>query len=224
MGLRKKKTLLDQANDYVDSVKPQIESAIADARAKAAPLLAEARDKAAPVIADARDKAGPALADARAKAGPMIAEGAAVVADKAALGASIAAEKAAIGRDIAAEKAAVGRDLAAAKVAQLKGEPEPKKGGKLKKILLFGGLAAAAGFAVKKLQGDKASDNWQSSYVPSPPPQAAAPVPVPDSADDVSGSSPDEAVSDAAEAPHPVTTPDDPADTVTIDEDAANKS
>ena len=221
MGLRKKKTLIDQASDYVDTVKPQIESALADARAKAAPLLAEARDKAAPVIADARDKAGPALADARAKAGPMIAGGAAIVADKASLGASIAAEKAAVGRDIAAEKAAVGRDLAAAKVAQLKGEPEPKKGGKLKKLLLFGGLAAAAGFAVKKLQGDKASDNWQSSYVPSPPP----PAPVPDAAaDDASGSSPDEAVADATEAPHPVTTPDDPAETVTIDEDAAHQS
>ena len=223
MGLRKKKTLIDQASDYVDTVKPQIESALADARAKAAPLLAEARDKAAPVIADAREKAGPALADARAKAGPMIAGGAAVVADRASQGASIAAEKAAIGRDIAAEKAAVGRDLAAARVAQLKGEPEPKKGGKLKKLLLFGGLAAAAGFAVKKLQGDKASDNWQSSYVPSPPPPA--PAPVPDAAaDDASGSSPDEAVADAAEAPHPVTTPDDPAETVTIDEDAAHKS
>ena len=215
MGLRKKKTLIDQASDYVDSVKPQIESALADARAKAAPLLAEARDKAS----DAREKAGPALADARAKATPMIAEGAAVVADKAALGASIAAEKAAIGRDLAAEKAAVGRDLATAKVAQLKGEPEPKKGGKLKKILLFGGLAAAAGFAVKKLQGDKASDNWQSSYVPSPPPPAS----VPDAADDGAGSSPDEAVADAAESPHPVTTPDNPAETVTLDEDAANK-
>lgn len=218
MGLRKKKTLIDQASDYVESVKPQIESALADARAKAAPLLAEARDKAV----DAREKAGPALADARAKATPVIAGGAALVADKAAQGASIAAEKAAIGRDLAAEKAVVGRDLAAAKVAQLKGEPEPKKGGKLKKLLLFGGLAAAAGFAVKKLQGDKASDNWQSSYVPSPPPPA--PTAVPDAAHDEAGSSPDEAVADAAEAPHPVTTPDDPAETVTIDEDAAHKS
>lgn len=220
MGLRKKKTLIDQASDYVESVKPQIESAVSSARAKAAPLLAEARDKAVTATAEAREKAGPALADARAKAAPMIAEGAAVVADKAAIGASIAAEKAAIGRDIAAEKATIGRDLAAAKVAQLKGEPEPKKGGKLKKLLLFGGLAAAAGFAAKKLTADKGSDNWQSSYVPSPPPQA----PVRDAADDSAGSSPDEAVADAAEAPHPVTTPDDPAETVTIDEDAAKKA
>jgi len=222
MGLRKKKSLIDQASDYVDSVKPQFESAVATAKAKAVPLLNDARDKAGPVLADARDKAGPALADARAKAAPIIAGGAAVVADKAATGASLAAEKAAIGRDLAAEKAAIGRDLAAAKVAQLKGEPEPKKGGKLKKLLLFGGLAAVAGFIAKKLKGDKASDNWQSSYVPSPPPPA--PAPVRDTGDDSAGSSPDEAVADAAEEPHAVTTPDDPADTVTIDEDAAKKS
>ncbi len=221
MGLRKKKSLIDQASDYVDSMKPQIESAVSTAKAKAVPLLNDARDKAGPVLADARDKAGPALADARAKAAPIIAGGAAYAADKAAIGAAIASEKAAIGRDLAAEKAAVGRELAAAKVAQLQGKPVKKKGGKLRKVLLFGGLAAAAGVIAKKLQGDKASDNWQSSYVPSPPP---APAPVRDVSDDGAGSSPDEAVSDAVDQPHPVTTPDDPADTVTIDEDAAKKS
>lgn len=207
MGLRKKKSLIDQASDYVDTVKPQIESAVTSARAKAVPLLN-----------DARDKAGPALVDARDKAAPIIAGGAAYAADKAAVGAAIASEKAAIGRDLAAEKATVGRDLATAKVAQLKGEPEKKKGGKLKKLLLFGGLAAAAGLVVRKLQGDKASDNWQSSYVPSPPP--TTPAPMRDASDDGAGSSPDEAVSDAVEQPHPVTTPDEPAETVTLDEDA----
>ena len=38
------------------------------------------------------------------------------------------------------------------------------------------------------------------------------------------GSSPDEAIADAAEQPHAVSTPDDPAETVTIDEDAAKKA
>ncbi len=206
MGLRRKKTLIEQASDYVDSVKPQIESAVATARETTGTLLAEASEQAGPVFADARDKAGPAIAEARAKATPVIAAGAAV-----------AAEKASVGASLAAEKAARGRDRAAAKVAELQGKPQKKKGGKLRKLLLFGGLAAAAGVAFKKLKGDQAADNWQSSYVPSPPPTA-----VPD-ADDSAGASPDEAVADSAESPHPVSTPDDPAETVTLDEDAASK-
>ncbi len=119
----------------------------------------------------------------------------------------------------AAEKAADGRDLAAAKVAEIKGDPPKKKGGKLKKLLLFGGLAAAAGAIFKKLRSGSTSDNWQSSYVPTP-----APTPPAAKEHDQGGSSPDEAIADAAEQPHPVSTPDEPAETVTIDEDAAKKS
>lgn len=196
MGLRRKKTLIEQASDYVDSVKPQIESAVASAKERTGTLLAEASEKAGPVIADARDKAGPALA----------------------AGAAVAAEKASVGASLAAEKAAHGRDLAAAKVAQLQGKPQPKKGGKLKKLLLLGGLAAAAGVLFKKLTGGQPTDNWQSSYVPTP-----APVPVRE-ADDSTGASPDEAVADATDVPHPVSTPDEPVETVIIDEDAAHKS
>ena len=116
-----------------------------------------------------------------------------------------------------------------------------KKGGKLKKLVLFTGLAAGLGFAAKKLQGKKTADNWQSSYVPTPPPATptsspassttatqaapaapatpAAPMsgtPAADAADDSAGSSPDEALADQAEAPHEVTTPDDPAEVVEI--------
>jgi hypothetical protein len=36
--------------------------------------------------------------------------------------------------------------------------------------------------------------------------------------DDASGATPDEAMADAAEEPHPVTTPDDPAEVVEVDE------
>ena len=211
MGLRRKKSLIDQAADIIDDAKPKLESAVTTAKDKTLPLLADAKDKAAPVIADAKAKAGPALA-----------EGAAIAADKASAGAAIAAEKAAIARDLAAEKAAVGRDLAATKVAELKGE-KPKKGGKLKKLLLVTGLAAAGGFVYKKLRSDATEDNWQSSYMPTPAPPATPSAPQAD-ADDAGGSSPDEAIADAAETPHAVSTPDDPAETVTIDEDAANKS
>ena len=140
MGLRKKKSLLDQANDwasdYVEAAKPHVEAAyesarefvqdtavpaLLDARDKAGPVLADARDKAAPVLADARERAGAAASDARDKAAPLIASGAA----------------------IASERAAQAKTIADAKVAQLKGEPPPKKGGKLKKFVLFAGIAGA---------------------------------------------------------------------------------
>jgi cell division septum initiation protein DivIVA len=212
MGLRKKKSLIDRANDYVESAKPQIESAVASAKDRATPLLSEARDKAAPVIsdargkaapyiADARDRVGPVVADARLKAGPVIAEGAAVAADKAALGAALAAEK-----------AALGRDLASAKAAELR-----KEG---KKLLLLGGLAAAAGVAYKKFSGQSTSDNWQSSYTPAPAPSSDASRPVAtEPGDDTGGSSPDEALADATGEPHPVSTPDDPAEVVDLQEE-----
>jgi hypothetical protein len=216
MGLRRKKSLIDQASEMLDDAKPKIESAVTTAKDKALPLLADAKDKAAPVIADAKAKAAPVIADAKAKAGPALAEGAAIAADKASTGASIAAEKAAIARDLAAEKAAVGRDLAATKVAEIKGEKPKKKGGKLKKLLLITGLAAVGAAIFKKVRGDSTSDNWQSSYVPTPAPAADT--------DDAAGAGPDEAIADAAEKPHAVTTPDDPAETVTVDEDASKKS
>ena len=187
MGLRKNKSLLDQAtetmSEYVDQVRPQVESA----------------------VAAAKDKAGPAIAEAKAKAGPAIAEGAALAAEKIALGASIAAEK-------AAEAA-----QAAADMVEEAATPEKKKGGVVKKLLIFTGLAAIAFVVVKKVTSGGESDNWQSSYTPTPAPRPTA---VPDEA---GGASPDEAISDQAEAPHPVTTPDDPAEVVDVTEEPKKK-
>jgi hypothetical protein len=204
MGSRKNKSLLDQATDtvsqYAEQVKPQLESAVATAKEKAGPALADAKAKAGPALADAKAKAAPVIADARAKAAPVVASGAAIAAEKIAAGASIAAEKAAAGAQAAAEKVDA--------VATTK----EKKGGKLKKLLIFTGIAAAAAFLVKKLQGRGQSDNWQSSYTPTP-----APRPAPEK--DTGGASPDEAIADSAEAPHPVTTPDDPADVIDVDDE-----
>jgi hypothetical protein len=200
MGLRKKKSILDQAGDtvngYVEQVKPQFEAAVATAREKAGPTIADARDKAAPYISDARDKAGPAIA----------------------AGAAVAAEKIAEGAAYAAEKAAAGAEAAADKVSEV-AEPKKKKGGKLRKLVLFTGIAAAAAFIASRLRGGKESQNWQSSYSPTPAP---TPVPTPPPAarteDDEAGASPGEAIADQAESPHPVTTPDDPADVVEVDD------
>ena len=191
MGIRRKKTLIEQASDYVDQVRPHVEQAVADARDRTVPLIEDARDRAKPIIAD---------------------------------GAAIAAERAAQVADLAQQKAAESRDLALAKVAEIKGE-KPKKRSKLKKFVLFGGLAAGAAFVASKIKGGQDSANWNSSYTPTPPPPAPTAAPTPAApqagveADDPAGSSPDEALADAAEAPHDVTTPDAPADEVVIDKD-----
>ena len=200
MGIRKKKTLMEQASDYVEQVRPHVEQAVETARDRAVPLLTEARDKAVPVLEDARDRAKPIIAD----------------------GAAIAAEKAAQVADVAQQKAAESRDLAAAKVAELKGEEPKKKGGKLKKFMIFGAIAAAAAFVASKLRGGQDSSSWNSSYTPTPPPAPAPAAPRP-GVDDSAGSSPDEALADAAESAHEVTTPDDPAEEVVVDEGGSHK-
>ena len=69
------------------------------------------------------------------------------------------------------------RDLAVAKVAELKGEPEPTKGkGRLKKALLVGGLVAIGVVVFKKVTANDDA-NWQSAYVPTPPPAPKAEAP-----------------------------------------------
>ena len=219
MALRKKKSLLDQASDYIDQVRPQVESAVAtaldaaeefyektarpallDAKDKAGPALTDAREKAAPIVAEARERAAAALADAREQAAPLVAAGAAK----------------------ATEVAAQAKEAADARVAQLRGEePAKKKGSKLKKVALFAALAGVVGFVARKLQGGGQSDNWQSSYVPTPAPAPAPP------AHDAGAAGPDEALSDATDEPKPATTPDEPAEVIDLDvpvEDASKNS
>jgi hypothetical protein len=216
MALRKKKTLLDQASDYIDQVRPQVESAVAsaldaaeefyektarpalvDAKDKAGPALADARDKAAPYVAEARDRAAAALADARDQAAPYVAEAAAK----------------------ASELADQAKEAAEAQVANLSGEK--KKRSKLKTIAFFAAIAGVVGVVARKIQTSGQGDNWQSSYVPTP-----APAPAPTTADDAGAAGLDEALSDAADEPHEVTTPDDPAEIVDLEspvEDAPKK-
>lgn len=195
MALRKNKSLLDQAHDYVDSVRPHVESAVATTKeaiegfveTTALPAWEDAKEKAGPAVKDAKAKAGPKIKDARAKAAPVVAE--------------VAAR--------ASEAATQAREAADARVATLRGEEPEKKGGKLKKVALFALVAGAVGFVAKKLQGGQQTDNWQSSYIPKP-----APAPV----RDTGGAAPDEALSDAADEPQPVTTPDSPAEVIDLEE------
>lgn len=192
MRLRKKKTLLDQASDYVETLRPQVEAAVSQAFDAVEGFV---DSTARPALHDAREKAADYAGEARKKAAPVVATGAA----------------------LAAERAAAAKELADAKVAQLKGEPQKKKGGKLRKLALFALIAGAAGFAAKKLQGQSGTDNWQSSYVPTPPPEPT-PAPSPTGEEDPGGASPDEAIADQAEGAHAATTPDEPAEVISIDE------
>ena len=187
MGFGKKKTLLDQAGEYVDAARPHVEAAIENARDFV-------QDTAIPALNDAKEKAGtgasptprrrpaPVIADAKEKAAPIIASGAA----------------------LAAEKATAAKDAADAKVSELK--PQPKKKSKLKRFLLFGAIAGGVAAVAKKLQAGSSSDNWQSSYTPSPPPTEQPPTPPTPAApqsggdpltdplpEDPGGASPDEA-------------------------------
>jgi hypothetical protein len=225
MRIRRNRTLMQQAADYVEAAVEKAGPVLAEARDRAEAALADAREQAGPVLAEAKAKAGPTLADARDRATPLIAQGAAM-----------AAEKASAAADLAAEKAAQGKELAATKASELAGRPQKKH--RLRKLLILSGLAAVIGFAAKKLQsrGDRA--NWQSSYTPTPPPPpttaAGTETPIADAAAaasvegaDEGGAAPGEALADAADESHDVTTPDEPADIVDLEpgqEPVAKKS
>jgi hypothetical protein len=157
MGIRRKKTILEQAGDYVEA----------------------AVEKAGPILAEARDQAGPAVAEARDRAQPLIEQGAALV----------------------AEKAAQGKELVSQKAGEL--TAKPKKKHRLRKLLIITGVAALLGFVAKRLTSRNDEDNWQSSYAPPP-------------TDDRGAAGPDEALADATEEAHEVTSPDEPADVVDV--------
>lgn len=74
----------------------------------------------------------------------------------------------------------LGDVVESAKEAVAAEEPTPaKKGGKLKKVLLLGAVAAVGGVLFKKVKAAKnpQSGNWQASYVPQPPPAAPEKAP-----------------------------------------------
>jgi vacuolar-type H+-ATPase subunit H len=237
MGIRRKKTLLQQAADYVeaavDTAREKAGPVLADARDKAGPILADARDKAGPALADARDRAVPLLNDARDKAGPVLSDARSKAAPLIAQSAAIASERASAAADFAADKASAGRDLATDKANELRGKPKKKH--RLRKLLVITGVAALLGFVAKKMQSGSDKDNWQSSYTPTPAPRpSATDTPIFDAAQSASdeepvaadegGAGPDEALADAVEEQHEVTTPDEPADVVELDgDDSAEK-
>jgi ElaB/YqjD/DUF883 family membrane-anchored ribosome-binding protein len=207
-------------NDARDRITPALE----DARDRLAPALEDARDRAVPAAAHARDVARerltPVLEDARDRAGPAAAHA----------------------RDVARVKLADAATTVATRLDdRLPDDRTPafiadasanKKGGKLRKVLVFVGLGALAAVVAKRLQSDS-TPTWQAATPPpSPAPRpaagaASASTPVTPAAPqsgaeggqkpgDTAGGTPGEAASDLVEEPHTPTTPDAPAEQIDV--------
>ena len=228
---------------HVERARDEIAPRLADARDQIAPRLADARDEIAPRLAGARDQIAPRLAEARDQIAPRLADACDEIAPRLAdardqLAPHVEEARGRLAKGVATATAAATpvavearrRGLLAADA--LKGEPVKRKGGK-KKYVALAGLVGLGALAVQKLRGGE-SANWQTSYSPSPSPAPATPatpvtpaapmagshaadVPT-DSAgpDDVVGATPGEALADATEKPHAVTTPDEPAEDVNV--------
>ncbi|HET8559715.1 MAG TPA: DUF5324 family protein [Marmoricola sp.] len=227
------KNLRDQAQELADALAPHVDNAreqlapkLEELREQLAPRIAEARDELAPRIEQAREQLAPMIAEAREKAAPRVAEARERFVNDVVPTVKAAVEEA---REQAGPYAEEAKRRGRAAAAALAGEePEKRKGGKTKWVLL-GGAVAAGAVAWKRLMGDQGSGAWQSSYTPPP-----APAPTPSStsasgvhasdvevdspsrvaADDEAGASPGEAIADAAESPDAATTPDNPTEVV----------
>lgn len=203
MKKRGKKTLMESAADLAESVRPAIESAVETAVETAK----ETADKAGPILADGKEIARERARRGRRRAAARMAE----------LKDSEASER------LAAKVSAFKDAEASEKLAAFKAAEPKKKRGRLKKLVLLGGLVGLGSVIAKRLRGASSQSNWQSSYTPQPAPRHtpthAATTPPAETAapaDDEGGSSPDEALADRASEPHPDTTPDDPAEVVEL--------
>ncbi len=152
MGLRKRKTLLEQAEGYVEAAIDQARDFVQDT---ALPALSDAKDKAAPRVAAGAATLAERASEARDKAAPVVAASAATL----------------------AEKATEAKGYAEGKAAQLNGS-SPKKRSKVKTLLLLGAVGGGVAVVAKKLQGGGGDDGgWQKSYDPAPPPSRMAAAP-----------------------------------------------
>ena len=232
----------DLANDLTEAITPHLEKArdelgprLAEARDQIAPRVEDARDAVTPYVKDARDAASPYVKDARDAVTPYLEEARDKIVNDLVPAVKQAASDAKDAAAPIADEALRRGDLAA---AALKGDDVQRKSGK-KKWFVIAALAGGAAYAWTKLRGGNESANWQSSYTPAPPPRDAdrTDTPIADAAAanagvaatedaDEGGAGPDEALADAAEESHDVTTPDAPAEVVDLDaseEAAANK-
>jgi hypothetical protein len=230
----RKDKLVEQAQDLAHDISEAIAPHVEKARDELGPRLADAKEQIAPKLADAKDQIAPKLAGAKEQAAPYVETARDRFVNDVVPAVQQAVSDAKDQAGPAFEEAKRRGTLAA---DALKGEEmEKKKGGKKRKFLFFAALAGAGAFVFKKLKGGDESANWQTSYAPSPapaappaPPSPAAPMagshvadtPADDSATadgDPTGANPGETIADASEEPHPVTTPDAPAEDVDVSE------
>jgi hypothetical protein len=228
-----KKTFTDQAADLVEQVTPHVEAAreriVNEYLPVAQTVLTEARDAAIEVAKDARQAAQEAAANAE-KSTRKSRKRAAKKAKAKARGAA----------------AAVAATPAAAAVVQ-KVRPESAKPKRRKRFLLLIALVGAGAAVFKKLRGERAttpsytrpyaaptgSTGSTGSTTPAPDVHVepdsdlaadamtdAGPGTQVEGTTDAGGAFLDEVAADADEQPHPVTTPDHPADV----EDISRKS
>jgi hypothetical protein len=231
MHVRKKKSLIDQAidqaSDYMDAARPAIESAV---------------DQIVELASDARDKAGPILAEGRAMATEKAAVAAELASQKASIGAERAAELASASRDYAAVKVAEAKGepqkSKGSKVRKLlffgtllavggfvvsklksKSEADNWHSSYVPPSSSTGSTSpsTSTGTSTGTTTGStRLAPGVGSGAVGADDPMAKL-VDDGGPTDDPAGASPDEALADAAEEPHPVTTPDNPADVVELD-------
>ena len=157
------------------------------------------RDHAQELAQDLADQVGPHVADARERIRNEV-----IPTVQSAL---------AEAREQAGPVADEARKRGAAAAAALKGE-QPRKGRKGKWLALLA-LGGAAAVAAKRLLGGDAGNH--ARYTPPVPQQRTDPLG--SVSDDPGGATPDEAIADAADEPHDVTTPADPAEAIHVKRD-----
>jgi hypothetical protein len=227
-----KKTLTDQAAEFVEQMTPHVEAAreriVNEYLPVAQTVLTEAREAAIEVAKDARQAAQEAAANAE-KSTRKSRRRAAKKAKAKARGAAAA---------VAATPAAV--------AVVHKVRPESAKPKRRKRFLLLLALVGAGAAVFKKLRGDRATMPSYTRPYAAPTPTAgstgsttashvhvepdsdlaadamtdAGPGTQVEGTTDAGGAFLDEVAADADEQPHPVTTPDHPADV----EDISRKS
>ena len=227
----RKEKFVEQAQELAHDLSEAIGPHVEKARDERAPRLADAKEQLAPRIADAKEQLAPRFADARDTVAPHVESARDRFVNELV---PLVQQAVSDAREQAAPVAEEARRRGGLAAAALKGEPVQRKRGRKRKVLLLAGLAGLGALAVKKLTGGGESANWQSSYTPTPapaappaPPSPSAPMAGSHVADlpadgatsdggDAAGAAPGETLSDAAEEPHPVTTPDSPAESVDV--------
>ncbi len=227
----RKEKFVEQAQDLARDISEAVTPHVEKAKDELGPRLADAKDTIAPKIADAKDTIAPKLAEARDQAAPYVESAREKFVNEVVPAVQQAVNDAKDQAGPVADEAKRRGTLAA---AALKGEPVKKKGSKKRKFFIFAALAGIGAFVAKKLQGGNESANWQTSYAPKPAPAAPPAPPTPSApmagshvadaaadesataAGDPTGANPGETLADASEEPHPVTTPDAPAEDVDV--------